>query len=338
MADLVVLDPGHGDHDPGAIGNGLQEKERALTLTRMVRDILVANGVNVKMTRDSDIFVTLSGRAKIANDLGAKIFVSFHLNSGGGTGYESFVYNRNDKNTNRLQDLIHAEAMKVLGPKGFRDRGKKTKDLAVVRETHMPAVLTENGFIDNANDMSHIRQDEVLRQLAKGYAKAILNYLGKDLVNGGGSGGNGGGSTKPPVSNDGIGVATVAVDNLRLRRGPGTTYEHIRYLPKGEPYIVYAIKDGWVNLGGDQWAYAGDGYMKLAINNNASYSSGGILGTATVEIASLNLRKGPGNGYEVIRALKKGEPYIVYAFKDGWFNLGGDQWAYGGDGYMSFKI
>lgn len=257
MADeLVVLDAGHGAHDSGAVGNGLMEKERALTLTKMVDEELRANGVNTYLVRSTDVFVTLSGRAAVANQKGAKVFVSFHLNSGGGTGYESFVYLTVDAKTQRLQDLLHAEAMKVLAPLGFKDRGKKKADLAVVRETNMPAVLTENGFIDNATDMSHIRQDAVLRKLAKAYAKAICTYLGKGFNEGGSTGGSTGGDGR-------LGVVYIEGTNINLRDKPSTNSNVLRKLNKPESYIVWAIENGWYNLGGNQWVYGDPSYTRF---------------------------------------------------------------------------
>jgi N-acetylmuramoyl-L-alanine amidase len=175
---LVILDGGHGGTDSGAVGQGFLEKERALTLTKLVEKELVSQGIRVKLTRSADVFVTLSDRAKMANKEGATLFVSFHLNSGGGTGYESFTHTSRSKGSVKLQNLLHDNAMEVLKPLGFKDRGKKNANYAVLRETKMPAVLTENGFIDNAKDMSEIGKDAVLGKLAVAYAKAILSYLG----------------------------------------------------------------------------------------------------------------------------------------------------------------
>ncbi|QWI73307.1 N-acetylmuramoyl-L-alanine amidase (plasmid) [Bacillus mycoides] len=257
----VVIDAGHGAHDPGALGNGLQEKERALTLSKMLNDELRANGVSTYMTRSTDVFISLSGRAKLANERGAKVFISDHLNSGGGTGYESFTYTSIDDKTRRLQTLLHDAAMEVLSPLGFRDRGKKQANLAVLRETNMPAVLTENGFIDNATDMAHIRKDDVLRKLAKAYAKAICTYLGKSYN--GSAGGSTGGSTSPaPVT----GIAYILGTNVNLRKSPSTNGAFIRKLNKPEAYQVWARQGDWLNLGGDQWVFYDPSYIRFVQN------------------------------------------------------------------------
>lgn len=266
----VVIDAGHGAHDPGAIGNGLQEKERALTLSKMLNDELRANGVSTYMTRSTDVFVTLSGRAQIANAKGAKVFISDHLNSGGGTGYESFVYNKipasDGGKTLRLQSLVHDAAMGVLSPLGFRDRGKKQADLAVLRETNMAAVLTENGFIDNATDMSHIRKDEVLRRLAKAYAKAICTYLGKSYN--GSNSGSAGGSTGGSTSGDGrLGVIYVTGTNVNVRNTPSTNGNVVSKINNPPyPFVVWEIRGDWYCVGANQWVYGDPSYTRFVRN------------------------------------------------------------------------
>src|SRR5436190_9151165 len=93
MATLVVIDPGHGGHDPGAEGNGLSEAKLTLAISKHIRRRLERDFVvDVKLTRTDDTFVGLSERAAFANNLGADYFVSVHINSGGGTGYESYVH------------------------------------------------------------------------------------------------------------------------------------------------------------------------------------------------------------------------------------------------------
>lgn len=80
----LVIDAGHGGYDSGAVGNGLVEKNLTLQIARRVRDILTVNyPITIKMTRDSDVFISLSERANIANAFSADYFISFHINSGG---------------------------------------------------------------------------------------------------------------------------------------------------------------------------------------------------------------------------------------------------------------
>ncbi|MCH5476702.1 N-acetylmuramoyl-L-alanine amidase [Bacillus cereus] len=325
----VIIDAGHGAHDSGAVGNGLLEKERALKLSLYLRDELVSSGVSVGMTRTTDTFLSLSARAKFANDCGAKVFISDHLNSAenpSALGYETFVYNRNDGNTNRLQDLIHAEGMKVLAPLGFRDRGKKTKDLAVLRETHMPAVLTENGFISNASDMAHIRKDEVLRNLAQAYAKAICTYLGKPYKGSGNTGGSTPQPTTPPTtgggsSQQGIGVIAINGDGVRIRTGAGTNHPFKRYIQNGD-YIVWSMINGWACVGGDEWVYADPSYTTLRLYGQQPQA---VTGVVYVTGTNVRVRKGAGTNYEVVKHINSGS-FKVWGIEGEWACVGSNEW------------
>ena len=92
----IFIDPGHGGSDPGAVGFGLQEKNLTLDIANRVRDILMSEYENVciKMSRTSDVFVSLSSRTNAANKWGADFYLSIHINSGGGTGFETYRYSR----------------------------------------------------------------------------------------------------------------------------------------------------------------------------------------------------------------------------------------------------
>ena len=144
----IFIDPGHGGNDPGAVGNGLKEKDLTLKIAKYMRDYLLANytGVSVRMSRETDKTVSLSARTNDANKWGANAYISIHVNAGGGTGFESYVYPNVGKSTRDLQNAVHGEVMKAFS--GFRDRGKKQANFHVLRETKMSAVLTENCFID----------------------------------------------------------------------------------------------------------------------------------------------------------------------------------------------
>src|SRR5699024_9385880 len=139
MTKVIVIDPGHGGHDPGATANGLKEKDLVLDIAKRLRSKLNGySGVKVIMTRTTDRFLTLTQRTNIANRNNADLFVSIHVNAGGGVGFESFIYNGGvSNNTRKLQNDIHNAIMNQVGG---RDRGKKRANFAVVRQTKMPAV------------------------------------------------------------------------------------------------------------------------------------------------------------------------------------------------------
>ncbi|MBB5325213.1 N-acetylmuramoyl-L-alanine amidase [Anoxybacillus tepidamans] len=128
-------------------------------------------------TRTDDRFLELSERAAIANKLKADYFISVHINAGGGTGFESYIYNGNVSNaTVAYQNVIHAEIMKAIG--GVKDRGKERANYAVLRETKMPALLTENLFIDNASDAAKLKSEQFLLQVAHGHVQGIVKAFG----------------------------------------------------------------------------------------------------------------------------------------------------------------
>ena len=129
----IFLDPGHGGTDPGAVANGLKEKDITLTLAKKIRDILAAEfeDVAVKMSRTGDTFPSLQARTDAANSWGANYFLSIHVNAGGGDGFESFVYPFSSSKTKDAQKDVHSEIMKQIA--GTDDRGMKEKNFHVLR-------------------------------------------------------------------------------------------------------------------------------------------------------------------------------------------------------------
>jgi N-acetylmuramoyl-L-alanine amidase len=174
----IVLDAGHGGTDSGAVGNGLREKDLTLNIVKKIDDMLKDyEGVEIIYTRTNDRFIELSERAAIANRAKADFFLSVHINAGGGTGFESYIFNGNvSAKTIAYQNVIHGEIMKAIG--GVRDRGKKRANYAVLRETKMPAILTENLFIDNANDAEKLKSDQFLQQIAYGHVIGLEKAFG----------------------------------------------------------------------------------------------------------------------------------------------------------------
>ncbi|MFG2007837.1 N-acetylmuramoyl-L-alanine amidase [Micromonospora sp. NPDC048868] len=173
----VYLDPGHGGTDPGAVGNGLTEKALTLSIALQTRDILKANySVDVRMSRTSDITRSLTYRTSDANAWGATIFVSIHINSGGGTGFESYRY---PGTSSALHSPVHSRVLSGMRTVGsVTDRGLKTANFHVLRETAMPAVLTENLFIDTVADANLLKRAAFITATARGHANGIAAYLG----------------------------------------------------------------------------------------------------------------------------------------------------------------
>ena len=176
----IFIDPGHGGDDPGAVGNGLREKDLTLDISKRIRKYLNDNytGHSIKMSRTNDKTVGLSERVRMANNWGADFFLSVHINAGGGTGYEDFIYNKSSdtSQTAKIRNAIHNEIVKQLG--NIRNRGKKKANFAVLRETDMHAMLTENLFIDTKTDADKLKSNTFLDKVAEGHAEGIAKALG----------------------------------------------------------------------------------------------------------------------------------------------------------------
>ncbi|MEG3438571.1 N-acetylmuramoyl-L-alanine amidase [Pannus brasiliensis CCIBt3594] len=176
---LVVIDPGHGGKDPGAIGiGGLQEKDVILPISLEVSRILQQQGIDVRLTRDSDFFVTLQGRTDMANRIDADLFVSIHANSMG-KGREEVsgleVYYFGDR---RLSDTIHRNIIRSVD---IRDRGVRRARFYVLRTSNMPSTLVEVGFVTGAIDAANLQQSSYQRQMAAAIARGIVEYIQQNL-------------------------------------------------------------------------------------------------------------------------------------------------------------
>lgn len=181
----VVIDPGHGGKDSGAIAEDkTTEKALNLRVAPRVESMLRERGYNVIMTRTTDEFIALSERAAIANRNNADIFVSIHFNSAGSAspyGIEVLYASENDvelKKDAGDQTLLAREVLNaVLKETGANSRGIKNRpELAVLRRTNMTACLIEGGFMSNPDELEKLKSDSYLDKLATGIVKGIENY------------------------------------------------------------------------------------------------------------------------------------------------------------------
>ena len=225
----VFLSAGHGGNDPGAVDNGLKEKDINLQALLSCKDILEAHGVEVICSRIKDENDTVYDEAKEANASGADIAVSFHANAGGGDGFEAFYYTTNAKGK-KLAELAEKHVKNI----GQNSRGIKSGNhLWFIKKTTMPAVLFESFFVDNKTDKTI--GDTVAEQKAFGeaYAKAILEYLGIKVVT----------SKKPEASKFNPFLVKVTIPNLNIRAGAGTNTKILGKCPKGV-YTIVEVKKG----------------------------------------------------------------------------------------------
>lgn len=175
----ICIDAGHGGKDPGACAGGVREKDIALDVAKKIRAYLRAAGYSVILTREQDKFVSLGNRAAEANMWGADLFVSVHCNSApnaSANGMEVYVHNSRGADSTRL---AHAIYDRLLPASGLKGRGVKAKDLAVLRETDMPAVLAELAFISNDVDRAKLVSDEWQERAAEAIAAGIMEAVGK---------------------------------------------------------------------------------------------------------------------------------------------------------------
>lgn len=173
---LVVIDAGHGGTDPGAISvTGKKEKEFNLAVTLKVQELLKKEtNIDFVLTRSSDTYPSLSDRVKIANDLNADLFISIHANAGSATasGVETY-YTRADSLA--LAKVMHKH---LVASSGLTDRGVRSKSLHVTRETKMPAILLECGYLSNKSDNAKLFTEDFQDRVAEGIVKGIKEYLG----------------------------------------------------------------------------------------------------------------------------------------------------------------
>lgn len=170
----IFIDPGHGGTDPGATGNSLKEKDLTLSISKRIESLLKEyEGVQVKLSRTTDQTVSLKQRTDMANSWGADYLMSIHINAGGGKGYEDFIFKGKVSNkTIDFQAVIHSEITKMIPE--LINRGKKRNNLHMLRESNMPSILTETGFIDSPSDSKLLKNAEFLDRVALGHANGIV--------------------------------------------------------------------------------------------------------------------------------------------------------------------
>lgn len=174
MADVkrVIIDPGHGGSDPGAMYDGRREKDDALRLALAIGSILESQGVDVVYTRTTDVYDTPLEKSVIANRADGDLFVSIHRNAmpvpGTASGAMTLVYEDEG-----VPALLAENIQKNLVEAGIADLGiQERPGLIVLRRTQMPAVLVEAGFIDNPQDNRFF--DQNFQAIAGAVADGIM--------------------------------------------------------------------------------------------------------------------------------------------------------------------
>ncbi|WP_253909662.1 GBS Bsp-like repeat-containing protein, partial [Streptococcus suis] len=194
----VYIDPGHGGRDSGASYGGVHEKNLALSVANKLRDNLVQRGINVLMTRDGDYDVDFkTERSRMTNESNADLFISIHFNATGAgvsnsSGIETYWYQYDPEYQPKINKEMHNNPTRlaeseILANKvqesliketGAVNRGVRRETFAVLRETAIPAILVELGFMDNPSELPVIKQDSYHTRLAKALAQGVMNWYG----------------------------------------------------------------------------------------------------------------------------------------------------------------
>jgi len=174
----VVIDPGHGGEDPGSEGaSGAYEKDFNLSLSlKIAEQLKKEEHIELHMTRDKDIFLSSETRDRpnFANNIGADLYVSIHANTFVDptvTGTETFYY---DDPSKLLADIVHRHVAQATG---FRDRGVSQEEFFVLKDTHMPAILIEVGYISNPIDEAKMLTDSFQQSVAEAVVAGIKEYI-----------------------------------------------------------------------------------------------------------------------------------------------------------------
>lgn len=173
---LVVIDPGHGGHDPGAMAGGLVEKHVTLKVAKLLRKELTRKGFDVRLTRTTDKALTPARRLRMATRLKPALFVSLHCNwsaSRSQKGIETFAYLPKRLHSGRgsvvpIEEApsetasirhaggLHQELVQVLGPRGVADNGARLGRFAVLEPRPWPSLLIEMGYLSNRYDAKRL--------------------------------------------------------------------------------------------------------------------------------------------------------------------------------------
>lgn len=186
---LIGIDPGHGGYDPGAIGRiyGTKEKDITLAISTALSAKLKSKGITTYMTRSADVAVSdvrtekaeLNTRTTLLNNMKCDVAVSVHVNSSPNSkpNYLTTCIQATGGEAEKLAEKVQGQVVRVTG---WKDNGVKVQNLAITRQTKMPAILVECGFISNAAQEEQLRQDGVRIKIANAIANGIMEYLAKE--------------------------------------------------------------------------------------------------------------------------------------------------------------
>ena len=174
--NLIILDPGHGADDVGCSYDGINEKDINYDIALRVEKLLKESGYKVILTHDDSEYASPYARAKFANRKGGNLYISIHQNAADNTdatGIETWYSIRNPRSI-LLAEMIQD---RLIGDTGAEDRGAKlTNGLIVARETKMPSVLIECGFLSNKHERNMLNDENYRQKIAQSIAQAVDDF------------------------------------------------------------------------------------------------------------------------------------------------------------------
>lgn len=234
MSKKVYIGVGHGGSDPGAVANGLKEKNLTLSIANACAAYLKKHAVQVLQSRTKDEDDTVNQKVAEANKFGADLVVEIHINAGGGDGVE--VYHSVQGGTGKKLATNILNAIKAIGQ---QSRGIKTKVgssgrdyFGIIRSTAAPAVLVECAFIDS-KDVQIIDTEVERVKMGQAIARGVLKTLGiAEIKN----------TAKSPYK------VRIIADVLNVRAGAGASYKVNITVKRNGIYTIIAEKNGWGQL------------------------------------------------------------------------------------------
>jgi N-acetylmuramoyl-L-alanine amidase len=179
---LIVIDPGHGGTDEGAKVGNFIEKKITLQLAHITKQALEFRGYKVRLTRSKDEYISLAQRVDLASLVKAKLFISLHCNSSPVNkdvhGVEIFYHESSDSQKQKSSKRLASQALHCfLQQTGAHSRGVKKGNFYVIRETSMPSILVEIGFLTHSEEKIRISDQSYLEKIAHGIANSLDRYF-----------------------------------------------------------------------------------------------------------------------------------------------------------------
>ena len=336
----VFIDPGHGGYDNGAVKNGVYEDEINLQISKKIEAKLKARGVQVKMSRYNDTYLSLTERTRMANNEGSDVFVSIHQNSAespSANGIETFYYSPRTDSKELANDIQND----IINATDAYNRGIKTANFAVIKTAQMSSSLVECGFISNPTEAQNLSSSSYQDKVAEGIVNGIMDYLSQNIILNNNSGNQNPDNSLSKTTEKG----TIKVsDSLNVRSGAGTSYSVVGSLKNGTSVEIVETSGNWYKIKyGNDYGYVSKDYVTLNSSSNSNTGNTSNSGSTnntpatsttkgTVKVSdSLNVRSGAGTSYSVIGSLKNGTSVEIVETSGNWYKI-----KYGnGYGYVS---